>query len=715
MRQREQQIRHPHGRLLIQRLTVIVAVVAVVLAAVALIPGEKRVVRGLLEDKSSARLKELATERLGGAPDGVIYPFLAEQLTSREWADPRVFDGILKIATEAEDPAVQFASLQEVDIPAAQKAAVALTLALSADQANTTAPLEFLDVLAREMHAYAVETMPVRSDAVLIAAQLYRRADRTELAFQALQDLVRASGIQSLSAHAKEIYRVVALETGHPATAFSVAQDLWESAVRDGGPAQLCGGVLDDALDSYLKSAQASGNAAAAVPVLEGRLAENSILTGALAPATGAGIREKVEFEKYGVILAQYCEWSSLPNRAFDVYGRLALMGNETARHRCRKLQPGLFRREELTEILLQNEPSLALEEIEELAALLGAAGRVSEAERLYRRLIAAHPERRSEFQTSLGLLMDEKGCFDDALNLLRTAYGSDPESAAGPALGRVLVSSGRFQQALDHYREMPQHGRDSADTYAHVATALGDNDSAIAALKLRQARSAPPLVPDFVELAEACMTAGRIEEAEAAFRSGLQQYPMSRELHLRLVGMLGSVGRDHEALEMLLRRKENADDPSALGRLVDLEIETEDYPRVFEWLGGEGVERRVAFSSAIKALVSDICLETGRLELALSLIADLPDEPRFAGTRARALFLNGRYADAERVQAAYVGGDGRTLPDAWRQLGRIRRAMGNEQSARECFGMALALVSKSLVAASANGHALESNSTHGQ
>ncbi|MCB1097392.1 MAG: tetratricopeptide repeat protein [Verrucomicrobiae bacterium] len=666
------------------------------LAAFALIPDEGRIVRGLLQDEASYRLRELAAKRLNGDPDATMLPFLGGSLTAEQWQDQQQFGTVLAMVGESLQLSVVFASLQSAEsIPPAQKAAIAVALILRAESAEDSD-----QSLTRSLNAFVKETMPKTPDAVMAAVQAYRRASKPKPAFELMRDLVAELGLAKLPANFNHTFRSIAFETGHVVEGYAVALHLWQQVLKENSPDALGSGRIDVELAEFIDAAQASGKVSEAAGALEARLGSNRILHQALTSASAVSREELESFEKFGWQLAEFSEWNKNPNRAFDVYARLAMRGDAKARARCCALQPGLYRGAELTAILLKNEVSLSAEQLHELADLVGKAGMIPETLRIYSRLIDAEPERAAELQTTLGVILDENGHRESALEVLRKAYAAAPRSKAGKALGRVLVTSGRYEEAMAHYAEMPVHDRDSASEFFHVASALGDDAAAVAALEARMAVTTAPIVPDYVELAETCTMAGKYAQAESALQRGLAAFPESRELTLRYIVMLGSVGRDKDALELLMERKEYATDPAAIARLVDLKITTSYYDRVLKWLGGEGVERRIQLSEEGKALVADIYLQTGRKASALALIAELPEKPKFAWMKAYVYFLNGQYRQAERLQSQYVAGMGRALPEAWRQLGRIRRVLGNEHGARECFAMALAILNKDSMAA---------------
>ena len=569
------------------RILIVLAVAIFLLAALAIIPSESRIVHGLLQDEASGRVRELASKRLGGDADASMLPFLATNLTDEQWQDPQQFGTVLAMVAEAQNPAVVFDSLRRtVSIPPAQKAAIAVGLILN-DEGKGKG--ENHESLATSLTAYVKETMPRSPNAVMFAVQAYRKAGKPKPAFDLMRDLVGELSFANLPTEFNATYKDLAFETGDIDDGHAAALHLWNLLLKKSGPDVLATGQLDKELLEFLGDASASGKVARAVEALEIRLESNRILQGNLIAERERSVDDVKSFERFGRQLAEFSEWNKNPNRAFDVYARLAVLGDVQARARCRALHPGLYRGEDLTVILLKNEAALSLDELHQLADLVGKAGMIPESQRVYSRLMDAEPERTAEFQTTLGLILDENGHREAALGVLGKAYAATPTSRAGSALGRVLVSSGKYQEAMDHYTAMVLHDRDSANDFFHVATALGDDVAAIVALEARMAATTSPIVPDFVELAETCALAGKYEQAESAFRRGLEAFPDSRELTLRYVVMLGSIGRDKDALKLLTERKDYATDPAAIGRLLDLKLDARDYRRVLLMAGRRG------------------------------------------------------------------------------------------------------------------------------
>jgi len=132
-----------------------------------------------------------------------------------------------------------------------------------------------------------------------------------------------------------------------------------------------------------------------------------------------------------------------------------------------------------------------------ELTALFGQAlalhqaGRLAEAEPLYRRVLQADP-RHSDSLHLLGVINYQRGEYDQALRQISAALAINPNlAAAHNNLGTALNDLGRFEEALASYDRAIALQPDYADAFSNRANvlkalkrfdeALADYDRAIA------------------------------------------------------------------------------------------------------------------------------------------------------------------------------------------------------------------------------------------
>jgi Flp pilus assembly protein TadD len=130
---------------------------------------------------------------------------------------------------------------------------------------------------------------------------------------------------------------------------------------------------------------------------------------------------------------------------------------------------------------------------------------------------------------------LHQAGRLEEAEKLYRKVLDADPyHSAAFNNLANLLYVRGEFSEAINRYRDAVSNRPDFAEAWANLAGALkrhGDFDDAIEA-----ARKALSLKPNFAEvhfsLADAYYQSGRYSEAINAFRQALawrNNYPDAR------------------------------------------------------------------------------------------------------------------------------------------------------------------------------------------
>ena len=190
-------------------------------------------------------------------------------------------------------------------------------------------------------------------------------------------------------------------------------------------------------------------------------------------------------------------------------------------------------------------------------ALALHHAGRLREAQLLYSRVLADHPENAEALHLS-GLVAFRESRFDDAIGLLRDAVAHAPQNALYLAnLGNVLRDSGRRQEAIESYERAlaidPDHVA-LRNSLGALRLAAGTTDAAIQEFREVIARQ-PDHFHAHLNLANALQRSGNTEAAERAYRRGLALNPDSVEALSALASFLESEGRTGEAIGVLKRR----------------------------------------------------------------------------------------------------------------------------------------------------------------
>jgi len=183
-------------------------------------------------------------------------------------------------------------------------------------------------------------------------------------------------------------------------------------------------------------------------------------------------------------------------------------------------------------------------------------AGRLVEAERGYREVLAVEPDR-SDALHLLGLLTQQRGQSAAAEDFIRRAIAVNPEAAAyHGSLGATLAAQGRHAEAVAALRRAVDLAPRAAQAHYNLGCALqtgGQLEEAVAAY--RQALSLQPgTVAAQTNLGTALRALGRRDEAIAAFKHAVELAPNQADVHYNLGHTLQTAERLEEAVESYRR-----------------------------------------------------------------------------------------------------------------------------------------------------------------
>ncbi|MGH8670477.1 MAG: tetratricopeptide repeat protein [Burkholderiales bacterium] len=164
-------------------------------------------------------------------------------------------------------------------------------------------------------------------------------------------------------------------------------------------------------------------------------------------------------------------------------------------------------------------------------------AGRLAQAEALYRRVLAVQP-RNAAVLNLLGIVVSQTGRHDDAANLIGSAIEVDPKLADyHHNLGNVLRDQGKFEDAAAAYRHALQIKPDYAEVHNSlglVRKLQGKPDDATECFK-----RAVALKQDYVDahnnMGVTLRDRGFVDEALACFERALLLQPNQAGIHLNL------------------------------------------------------------------------------------------------------------------------------------------------------------------------------------
>jgi predicted O-linked N-acetylglucosamine transferase (SPINDLY family) len=207
----------------------------------------------------------------------------------------------------------------------------------------------------------------------------------------------------------------------------------------------------------------------------------------------------------------------------------------------------------------------LTIEQAYELAVRQHHAGKVREAEEMYRQILAVRPD--PNVFNNLGNALAELGRTDDAVAAFRQALAARPDFAeASYNLGSVLQEAGQFDEAIQAYQNALKARPHLPEAHVNLGNILGDRernseaiDHYLQALSLR---------PDFdsahYNLGNALQKLGRLDDAVAAYQRAIKLRPDFLLAYNFLGNALRTMGRLDEAIAVSRRAIEI--DPAAFG-----------------------------------------------------------------------------------------------------------------------------------------------------
>lgn len=299
------------------------------------------------------------------------------------------------------------------------------------------------------------------------------------------------------------------------------------------------------------------------------------------------------------------------------------------------------------------------IEEALTLAVQHHRAGRLAEADDLYRRILDVQPNQPDALHLH-GLVLAQDGRVDEAAELMARALASNPDLApVRHNLGNLLLGQGRLAEAAEQY-------------------AAG-------------ARLQPDSAPFHIALGRALTALGRREEAVGPLARGAALDGNDPNLFVQLVDLLLGLGRQGAALDAARRAvalvPANAQALLMVARLLmplNRLAETEDVLRRALRLDPANTDAQAELARLLEALrVWD-----GAADMLSAVAATRPDD---AALHLR-LGTASRNANRDDAAAAAFRNAARTDADAGYQLGLIERQAGRLEEAAAAFRAALAL-----------------------
>jgi len=192
----------------------------------------------------------------------------------------------------------------------------------------------------------------------------------------------------------------------------------------------------------------------------------------------------------------------------------------------------------------------LTLEQGLELALRHHGAGRLKDADRLYRRLLEADPYNAVAWQM-LGVIAHQLGKHELAAELIAKSIAIKPEDADAHAnLALALQALGRLDAAVASYQKALALKPEHAEAHFNLGNALKDLGRFAAAAEsyAKAAALKPAMAAAHGNLGTMLAELGRLEEAAACYATVLSLKPDDAEAHNNLGTTLAELGRLDEA-----------------------------------------------------------------------------------------------------------------------------------------------------------------------
>jgi len=180
------------------------------------------------------------------------------------------------------------------------------------------------------------------------------------------------------------------------------------------------------------------------------------------------------------------------------------------------------------------------------LGVIAYSRGQRDDAARLISRAIAVNPEG-ADFHNNLALVWIAQGKYEEAAAACRRALELKPDSPEMyNNLGNALRLQGRLEEAIVTYRTALRYRPEFADVHNNLGVALknfGSLEEAIAAFRMALQFN-PDLAETYVNMGTALKELGKTDEAVAAYQSALQLKPDLAEAHNNLGMVLAERGQ---------------------------------------------------------------------------------------------------------------------------------------------------------------------------
>ncbi len=426
--------------------------------------------------------------------------------------------------------------------------------------------------------------------------------------------------------------------------------------------------------------------------------------------------------------LAQILEWSGAPAAAFDVWLELGRTGALPAIERLIALNPGLYRDQDLVDVLERVVPVAGRpDHTLRLGRLEVALGRYDQARKYFEQYLTGDATA-ADVMLELAHLLVDLNRFADAETWLRRAAAQRPtDNAIRLEIGEVLVLQGRHNDALAIYAELARQSptEEVIEPYVRLAESLGRYDEMVRGIRQRIAQSPTPEARDYLLLAYGFEVGDEPAQRRAVLEEGLRKLPASDELRVQLASAYAADKDFVRAQTVLAAHSRLREEITATELYLELMRRNEDLAAEKQFLALP-LPASVAHNESVRERIARAREAHGELAEAermwRELLAERPGDPERTADLARVLIRRGLAKDArsllepllrvggapilrlaaevaqasgdaraaERYQLAYLAAIRAAPASEWSALGDIRLSRGDRTGAKRAYAEAL-------------------------
>lgn len=499
---------------------------------------------------------------------------------------------------------------------------------------------------------------------------------------------------------ARDLGFALALESNRPGDAFEICLMELQDAAASGS---IPGKLMETSMSTALQSSRTRELLPWLARFVNGMPETRASVVDLHRDATKDATRF-ADYLHWAKILAQWSDWNSEFDTAFDHHLRLAALGDVQSRDRCVEIYDYLGRTEECCELLLtlgdmKDKPALNLL----VATLLAELGRDDEAKPRFEAWLHSHPRDR-EAHFDYACLLEDMGDEAASRKAFEKMVREFPKDV--PAMKRLAAACIRdadYAAALAIYGRMPEsaHDHETLESYAMIAESLDDHAAEFRALHLTTKLDGGATTELYLDLAE---TAGYLPDTQPAIdvlNEGLVRLPHSAQLRIALANHCLHADRLDEALaavtdESLKNNFEAAQAILAMSEVIG------DAKRALAFLGSD-VEQRFPLSAQNRLQLAVLHFNAGQVAECDRLFASVKEEKANLKVIAEARFHTGNYSESVRMMTAYLKTNPKATANEWLFLGDIYEQMGNFDEARKAYDYSLALLTADLPETASN------------